>query len=388
MNNGVFFLPFCINKNQLMILKTINFFTKIFIVIILISFSNNIKAEEEDEDLKDIIIKIEKITKDLKTLETAFYKTSELKPSSSSSDGINEDILTRHLLKLNEIEEQFREVTNKYEEINFKIDKLSNRITKMQSDNQMRFSDIESTGVAMREPSRKKEKKRLPGTDLPQDLGRVSETDLENKVKFLLTAHHKDDQVETFLIRLSRGSGVEGLSSMSQFSNLKYGIKLIRPFLGFKKKELKYAANKFFNKTIKDQSNRNKKFLRTNIRELTKILESKGLSLDQIIRSINNISSTKEAINFYVNRSIKKFVKFKKKETVLNLQMFKKEPEEVKFKIINKIVKNRALSYYPPRSHKVLNLISRFETKNSKKCTLGGCIFERRKNLLHVTREF
>ena len=210
----------------------------------------------------------------------------------------------------------------------------------------------------------------------------------KNKVKFLLTAHHKNDQVETFLIRLSRGSGVEGLSSMSQFSNLKYGIKLIRPFLGFKKKELKYAANKFFNKTIKDQSNRNKKFLRTNIRELTKILESKGLSLDQIIRSINNISSTKEAINFYVNRSIKKFVKFKKKETVLNLQMFKKEPEEIKFKIINKIVKNRALSYYPPRSHKVLNLISRFETKNSKKCTLGGCIFERRKNLLHVTREF
>ena len=180
MNNGVFFLPFCINKNQLMILKTINFFTKIFIVIILISFSNTIKAEEEDEDLKDIIIKIEKITKDLKTLETAFYKTSELKPSSSSSDGINEDILTRHLLKLNEIEEQFREVTNKYEEINFKIDKLSNRITKMQSDNQMRFSDIESTRVTMGEPSKKKEKKRLPGTDLPQDLGRVSETDLEN----------------------------------------------------------------------------------------------------------------------------------------------------------------------------------------------------------------
>ena len=52
-----------------------------------------------------------------------------------------------------------------------------------------------------------------------------------NKIKSLLTTHHKDDQVETFLIRLSRGSGVEGLSSMSQSTNLKYGIKLIRPFL-------------------------------------------------------------------------------------------------------------------------------------------------------------
>ena len=209
-----------------------------------------------------------------------------------------------------------------------------------------------------------------------------------NKIKSLLTAHHKDDQVETFLIRLSRGSGVEGRSSMSQSTNLKYGIKLIRPFLELNKYDLQYISNKVFKKTIKDPSNKNKKFLRTNIRELSKTLENRGLNFDQIIRSIKNISSTKEAINFYVNRSLKQFVKFKKKETILDLKMFRKEPQEVKFKIINRIVKNRASSYYPPRSQKVLNLINRFEAKDPKKCTLGGCIFERKKNLLHVTREF
>ncbi len=210
----------------------------------------------------------------------------------------------------------------------------------------------------------------------------------KNKIKSILTAHHKDDQIETFLIRLSRGSGVEGLSSMSQSTKLKHGIKLVRPFLEFKKDELKYISKKVFKETIEDPSNENKKFLRTNIRELIRLLENKGLNFDQIIRSIQNISSTKEAINFYVNRSLSQFVKFKKRETIIDLKMFKKEPKEVKFKIINKIVKNRTLSYYPPRSQKVLNLISRFESKNPKKCTLGGCIFERRKNLLHVTREF
>ena len=210
----------------------------------------------------------------------------------------------------------------------------------------------------------------------------------KNKIKFLITAHHKDDQVETFLIRLSRGSGVEGLSSMSQITSLKHGISLIRPFLEFKKSQLKYISNRFFKKTIKDPSNKNKKFLRTNIRDLSKMLKSKGLDFDQIIRSINNISSTKEAINFYVNRSLKKFVKFKKRETILDLKMFRREPEEVKFKIINSIVKNRTASYYPPRSRKVLSLINRFESNNLKKCTLGGCIFERKKNLLHVTKEF
>ena len=210
----------------------------------------------------------------------------------------------------------------------------------------------------------------------------------KNKVKHILTAHHKDDQVETFFIRLSRGSGVEGLSSMSQTTNLKHGIKIIRPFLEFKKEELKYISSKVFKKTIKDPSNKNRKFLRTSIRELSKILEGKGLNFDQIIQSIKNISSTKEAINFYVDRSLKKFVKFKKNEAILNLKMFKMEPNEVKFRVINKIVKNRTSSYYPPRSQKVINLISRFEGSSLKKCTLGGCIFERRKNLLHVSKEF
>ena len=86
-----------------MILKKIYSAIIFSVFVTFLFFSNNINAEEESQDLKQIILKIETIGKDLKTLETAFYKTSELKPSNVSSDGINEDILTRHLLKLNEI---------------------------------------------------------------------------------------------------------------------------------------------------------------------------------------------------------------------------------------------------------------------------------------------
>ena len=159
-----------------MILNKTNYLVKSFLVIILLLFFSNIINAQENEELKKIQLKIENINKDLKTLENAFYKTSEIKPSTTSSNSLNEDILTRHLLKLNEIEEQFREVTNKYEEINFKIDKLSNRITKIQSDNQMRFNDLENVNVTSQAPAKEK---RLPGTDLPQDLGRVSESDFD-----------------------------------------------------------------------------------------------------------------------------------------------------------------------------------------------------------------
>ena len=106
-----------------------HFIKKFFLASLIFAFLFTvIKAEEEDT--KDLSTEIERINKDLKTLEKAFYKTSEIKTSNVNSSGLNEDILTRHLLKLNEIEEQFRQVTNKYEEINFKLDKLSNRFRK------------------------------------------------------------------------------------------------------------------------------------------------------------------------------------------------------------------------------------------------------------------
>ena len=137
-----------------------NLFTKVFIFSLLFLMFSYFASADEKAELKDIKTKIENISKDLKTLEKAFYKTSEIQTKKISSDGLNEDVLTRHLLKLNEIEEQFREVTNRYEEINFKIDKLSNRITKMQSDNQMRFSDLENSTTPSDKHIKKNNKKK------------------------------------------------------------------------------------------------------------------------------------------------------------------------------------------------------------------------------------
>ena len=145
----------------------LNFLISIFFVL----FISSVSAEEEEIYLKAISDQIQVITKDLKTLEKAVYQKSDIVSSKSSSsissDGLNEDILTKHLLKLNEIEDQFRELTNKFEEVNFKLDKLSTRVTKIQSDTQLRFSDIEN------ETTRSTTEKEtvLPGSSKPQDFG-------------------------------------------------------------------------------------------------------------------------------------------------------------------------------------------------------------------------
>ena len=210
---------------------------------------------------------------------------------------------------------------------------------------------------------------------------------IKKKAKTLIVAHHQDDQVETFLIRLSRGSGVEGLSAMREMTTLNSGVRLIRPLLDFKKKELSSITKKEFGSFVTDPSNKNKKFLRTNIRELKKNMVNKGIDIERIVLSIKNIASTKEAIDFYVDKSIKKFVSFEKKTTILNFEKFRKEPHEIRFRIINNIVKKRSNSYYPPRSKKVINLIDGFQRNKIKKCTLGGCIFEKKNRFLHVSKE-
>ena len=144
----------------------------VFSILLLILSNSILKAEEEEIALQAVADQIQVLTKDLKTLEKAVYKKSDIISSVNSSaiksDGLNEDILTKHLLKLNEIEDQFRELTNKFEEVNFKLDKLSSRVTKIQSDNQLRFSDLENLDP---ENKKTKAKKVLPGSSQPADFG-------------------------------------------------------------------------------------------------------------------------------------------------------------------------------------------------------------------------
>jgi len=154
--------------------------TFLFFLFITISFSI-----ADNHDLNQIL---KTIQKDLKTLEKAVYSgsiNSVENYSQSDIDGNSEDVLTRHLLKLSEIENQFQTLTNKFEEINFKLDKLSSRLSKVQADNQIRFQDIESVlssgeiDQKITFKSKKKLQENLPGSSQPQDLGSISYKETE-----------------------------------------------------------------------------------------------------------------------------------------------------------------------------------------------------------------
>ena len=162
-----------------------------FTLIINIFFFVNIgPVISDNHNIREIL---ELIQKDIKTLEKAVYSESinldiNSKESPGELDQNEEDVLTRHLLKLSEIESQFQSLTNRFEEINFKLDKLSTRLSKVQADNQLRLQQIEKTINLNIVDEAKKiiasvDNNALPGSSKPQDLGAVSYKDMESKTE-------------------------------------------------------------------------------------------------------------------------------------------------------------------------------------------------------------
>ena len=209
----------------------------------------------------------------------------------------------------------------------------------------------------------------------------------KKKIKFILTGHHSDDQIETFLIRLSRGSGIQGLSSMNKISSLSNTIKLFRPLLNEKKEDLVFLAKYYFGKVFKDPSNANQKYLRTKIRNLIKQFEKNGIKQDRIINSINNLASSRDTLNFYIQKIENDCLVKKDKTIVINLKKFLLENNEIQLKIFSNCIKKISKNYYPPRAKKVLNLLNRIESNQKIKATLGGCVINKDKKNLTISKE-
>ena len=200
--------------------------------------------------------------------------------------------------------------------------------------------------------------------------------------KVLLTGHNLEDQVETFLIRLSRGSGLKGLSAMNPLSRINNQVSLFRPLLDTKKKFLIKISKNVFGTYFKDPSNKSQKYLRTKVRNLKKPLENSGIKYEKIFRSIQNLSSSKMTLDEYLNKIFKDLIKKSNKEILINFNKYKNLSKDTKIAVINESVKKLKKNYYDLRAKKVDNLIKSIEKREFIKTSLGGCVFFKKgKNL-------
>ena len=208
----------------------------------------------------------------------------------------------------------------------------------------------------------------------------------KKKIKIILTAHNLEDQVETFFIRLSRGSGLQGLSSMKQINKISSNIFLVRPLLEIKKDKLIKISKVIFGKYFKDPTNNNSKYLRTRIRKFRQILEKSGINYDQIFKSIKNLASSRDTLNLYFNEIYKEIVISKKRKISIKLKKFNSLNQEMKIRVLTKSIKESSNSYYSTRSKKIINLIQQLEKKSEAKLTLSGCLIFNKKNHIIVEK--
>ena len=130
------------------------FFKKKFLLqILVIVFFANISFAQQDK-MNELIDRLEKIQKDIQTLEKAVYSKNAALPSDNV---VVNEALTRQLAKISELEKQIQEMTSKFEENNYKVQQLSDRLNKVSNDNQFRLQQLENNKAISEKISAPKE---------------------------------------------------------------------------------------------------------------------------------------------------------------------------------------------------------------------------------------
>ena len=206
--------------------------------------------------------------------------------------------------------------------------------------------------------------------------------------KSILLGHQMNDLHENFFLRMSRGSGLKGLTSLgknSEFSNK----KLFRPLFNVSKKDLEKLALAVFKTFIKDPSNKNDNFARVRIRRILELFSKEGLETKKINLTISNLKSASEALDFYAKKNIRdNTTYFKKTNLYFVNKNFFLNPEEVLLRSITVILNNLSGRHYAPRGKKISRLILLMSSQNNlEKTTLGGCVFEKIHKTVRISKE-
>ncbi|QKX01270.1 tRNA lysidine(34) synthetase TilS [Wolbachia endosymbiont of Dipetalonema caudispina] len=209
-----------------------------------------------------------------------------------------------------------------------------------------------------------------------------------NNIKYLLIAHHKDDQAETFLLKLERGSGMDGLSSMdcSFFFN---GINILRPLLNLSRNEIEKYANFHQLKWIEDKSNQNLKYRRTLHRNLLKASDDHKLLTERICLTAFHIKRAVKALMHYTRLAFNDCVNFNNLGYIeIILSKFYKLPEEIALRLLLYSIMVISSKHYKPRYNSLIAIFNKILQKDTNvQCTLFECKIKKYKENILIIRE-
>lgn len=211
-------------------------------------------------------------------------------------------------------------------------------------------------------------------------------------ITHLFIAHHQDDQAETFLMRLAKGSGLDGLSGMKREQEMD-GITLVRPLLSVAKDDLVALCDDNNIPYARDPTNEKTDYLRPRLRAARAALEEEGLSAKRLATTAMRLARARTALDEYARRAFESTAHTQNGESVsFHRDALCAHPEDIVVRVVlDAMGRVRASNdSYPPRMEKVEALVADLLAgRLDKTATLGGCLFvpDAKNGLLWVKRE-
>lgn len=202
-----------------------------------------------------------------------------------------------------------------------------------------------------------------------------------HKIDHLFLAHHADDQIETFLFRLAKGSGIDGLAGMPEKQE-RDGVVLVRPCLNYMHEEMLEFCRRNNIPWIEDPSNQSEKYARTRLRNSREVLAKEGLTGERISMLSKRMERMREALNHMADQSWQDAITIaEKKHIEFDARTFQSCPEEIGLRLLQ-----RALSQvggarkYPASLQKLEEIVSEIRLEKFKAATLANCIIRLKKS--------
>lgn len=205
----------------------------------------------------------------------------------------------------------------------------------------------------------------------------------------LLLGHHLDDQAETFLDRLTRGSGVSGLSAMSgDEADGPAGLRLLRPLLGTPKKRLEASLHDRRLTWCADPSNHDSKYKRSRLRRILSLLEQEGLSAEKLAATAGHIRRSRLALDETIVEFVSRHMELHPAGPArLRRVSYSRLPEDLRLRLLKELAGIVTGKRPRPRFLKLQALDAVLKQKDTVHQTLSGAVFEADDTFLWCWRE-
>ncbi|MBT4739597.1 MAG: tRNA lysidine(34) synthetase TilS [Rhodospirillaceae bacterium] len=209
----------------------------------------------------------------------------------------------------------------------------------------------------------------------------------ENDIVALMTAHHADDQAETFLYRLVRGSGVNGLAAIAP-ETMRNEVRILRPLLKASKADLISTCGSHGQDWVNDPSNSDDAFARVRLRRIMTALEQEGLHRDRLLKTVDHMARAKSAIDAAVDELMdSSSMRADEGPIEIDVAALNEAPEEIGLRCLARCLMQVSGAVYPPRFDSLTSLYKALDPTKWSDRTLHGCQLRMKSTQLVVSLE-